>query len=137
MALNKVKRRYMSSIHFLPDRKNQESLHLLSWITSESRSLRTNHIMRNLSLKSAVSLSIFFSGFLCAQTPRMEITVERQAKDSVQVTSPQHVFHSGDLIRFRFKPSFDGYLYVMDQSTSGKYIILYPAKDAQATNHIE
>ena len=93
--------------------------------------------MRSRSLKSAVSLSIFFSGFLYAQTPRMEITVERQAKNTVEVTSPQHVFHSGDLIRFRFKPSFDGYLYVMDQSTSGKYIILYPAKDAQATNHIE
>ena len=81
---------------------------------------------------------LFLANQLHAQTPRMEITVERQVKgDKVEVTSPQHVFRSGDLVRFRFKPSFDGYLYVMDRSTSGKYLVLYPAKDAQETNHVE
>lgn len=77
------------------------------------------------------------SGLLFAQTSQTQITVERQVKGGVQVTSPQHVFHSGDLVRFRFKSSFDGYLYVMDQSTSGKYLVLFPAKDAPDTNHIE
>jgi hypothetical protein len=76
-------------------------------------------------------------GSLRGQTPHMEITVERQAKDKVEVTSPQHVFHSGDLVRFRFKSSFDGYLYVMDQSTSGKYLLLFPAKDTQDSNQVE
>jgi hypothetical protein len=75
---------------------------------------------------------------LHAQTPHMQITVERQAKDrKAEVTSPQHVFHSGDLVRFRFRSSFDGYLYVMDQSTSGKYLLLFPAKDAQEANRVE
>ncbi|QNI32847.1 DUF4384 domain-containing protein [Alloacidobacterium dinghuense] len=83
---------------------------------------------------SAVSQNLLYA----QQTPRMEIRVERQTKDkNVEVTSPQHVFRSGDLVRFRFKPSFDGYLYVMDQSTSGKYIVLYPGKDAQDTNRVE
>jgi hypothetical protein len=67
----------------------------------------------------------------------MELTVERQVKENVEATSPQHVFHSGDLVRFRFKPSFDGYLYVMDNSTSGKYLLLYPPKDAQDANRVQ
>jgi hypothetical protein len=90
-------------------------------------------------LTSALFLSqlISFSRGLSAQTPHMEITVERQVKDHSEVTSPQHVFHSGDLVRFRFRASFDGYLYVMDRSTSGKYLLLYPAKDAQNANQVE
>jgi Domain of unknown function (DUF4384) len=108
---------------------------------SESWSLTNQTMRRNLFLTLILALafssSMFFADPLCVQTPRMEITVERQAKDHVEVTSPQHVFHSGDLVRFRFKPSFDGYLYVMDQSTSGKYILLYPAKDAQDTNRVQ
>jgi hypothetical protein len=94
-------------------------------------------LLQTSTLALCLPLSAFFSSLLHAQTPRMEITVERQVKESVEATSPQHVFHSGDLVRFRFKPSFDGYLYVMDQSTSGKYLLLYPAKDSQDANHVE
>jgi hypothetical protein len=83
-------------------------------------------------LLSPSSFSVLF-----AQSPHTQITVERQVKGGVQVTSPQLVFHAGDLVRFRFKSSFDGYLYVMDQSTSGKYLLLFPAKDAPDANHIE
>lgn len=83
-----------------------------------------------------LSSSSFFS-VLFAQSLHTQITVERQVKGGVQVTSPQRVFHSGDLVRFRFKSSFDGYLYVMDQSTSGKYLLLFPAKDGPDANRIE
>ncbi len=95
------------------------------------------HLLHTTTLTLVLLLVIFFPSLLCAQVPRMEITVERQVKNNVEVTSPQHVFHSGDLVRFRFKPSFDGYLYVMDQSTSGKYLLLYPAKDSQDENRVE
>jgi len=94
-------------------------------------------LLHSSTLTLLLPLSMLLSSFLHAQTPRMEITVERQVKENVEVTSPQHVFHSGDLVRFRFKPSFDGYLYVMDQSTSGKYLLLYPAKDARDANRVE
>lgn len=78
-----------------------------------------------------------FIDFLQAQTPRVELIVERQTKQNVEVTSPQHVFHLGDLVRFRFKSTFDGYLYVMDKSTSGKYILLYPTTEGQDKNYVE
>lgn len=97
--------------------------------------------MKRLSLynsaRNLLLLGTLFSGLLRAQTPHMQITVERQVKDRIEVTSPQHVFGEGDLVRFRFKSSFDGYLYVMDQSTSGKYLLLFPAKDSPDTNHVD
>ena len=73
---------------------------------------------------------------LCAQDARMRIVLEKRVGKSVQQTSPQHVFAAGDNVRFRFRSSFDGYLYVMDQSTSGKYLVLFPASGVAETNRI-
>jgi len=95
------------------------------------------HFIRVVLLSLCILLSASSSGILLAQSPHTQITVERQVKGGVQVASPQLVFHSGDLVRFRFKSSFDGYLYVMDQSTSGKYLLLFPAKDAPDANRID
>jgi Domain of unknown function (DUF4384) len=95
------------------------------------------HFICVIILTLCILLSASSFGVLFAQSPHTQIIVERQVKGGVQVTSPQLVFHSGDLVRFRFKSSFDGYLYVMDQSTSGKYLLLFPAKDAPDANRIE
>jgi hypothetical protein len=93
---------------------------------------------RSCVIASALCVLLSASSFvLFAQSPHTQIVVERQVKGGVQVTSPQLVFHAGDLVRFRFKSSFDGYLYVMDQSTSGKYLLLFPAKDVPDSNRIE
>ena len=35
-------------------------------------------------------------------------------------------FHSGDRIRFAFEPSVDGYLYVVQQGSSGRWTVLFP-----------
>ncbi|WP_215601614.1 DUF4384 domain-containing protein [Paracidobacterium acidisoli] len=67
----------------------------------------------------------------------MGIVVEQQAGNKVEVKNPQHIFHAGDLVRFRFRSSFDGYLYVMDQSTSGKYLLLFPVQEVQNANRVE
>jgi hypothetical protein len=71
-----------------------------------------------------------------AQNARMEIVLERRVGRSVQITNPQHVFRSGDFVRFRFKPSFDGYLYVMDKATSGKLVSLFPGRDGNNSNQV-
>jgi hypothetical protein len=101
------------------------------------RSRSRRHFICVIVLTLCIVLGGSSFGILFAQNPHTQITVERQVKGGVEVTSPQLVFHSGDLVRFRFKSSFDGYLYVMDQSTSGKYLLLFPAKDAQDANRIE
>jgi hypothetical protein len=70
------------------------------------------------------------------QPQKMEIVLEMQVGKTARVVNPQHVFKTGDLVRFRFKSSFDGYLYVTDQTSSGKYLTLFPSDKAGAANHI-
>jgi hypothetical protein len=68
---------------------------------------------------------------------RMELTLERQAGDAWRVEDPGLVFSQDDRVRFRFHTNFDGYLYVMNQATSGDYQILFPRQDTGQQNRIE
>ena len=68
---------------------------------------------------------------------RMEITLERQEGAAWKVVDPGFVFETGDRMRFRFRASFDGYLYVMDYGTSGKYSVLFPRDETGRENRIE
>jgi hypothetical protein len=74
----------------------------------------------------------------CAQQPgqnqqqeqQMRIVVEQQTGSAFRIVSPQHIFKTGDMIRFRVTSSADGFLYVSDRAASGKYSELFPAKGA-------
>ncbi len=76
-----------------------------------------------------------------AQNPndrhRMEITLERQEDSHWVVIDPGLVLESGDRVRFRFRASFDGYLYVMNQGTSGNYELLFPRQETGEHNKIQ
>lgn len=50
---------------------------------------------------------------------------------------PGLIFSQGDHVRFRFRTNFAGFLYVMNQSTSGKYETLFPRSDTGSENRIE
>jgi hypothetical protein len=65
---------------------------------------------------------------------RMEITVERKEGQAWKAVDPALVLASGDVVRFKFKPSFDGYLYVTDYGTSGKYTLLFPRQETGQKN---
>lgn len=71
-----------------------------------------------------------------AQAQKMEVVLEQQVGKTARVVNPQHVFKTGDLVRFRFRANFDGYLYVTDQASSGKYLKLFPGVKAGADNRI-
>jgi len=73
-----------------------------------------------------------------SQTPeRMEIVVEKKGPGGVTAMDPGHVFEPGELVRFRFKTNFRGYLYVLDRSTSGKSILLFPKEETGRDNHVQ
>lgn len=74
---------------------------------------------------------------IAADLQKMEVSVERKIGDRIERMDPNHVFEPGDMVRFRFKPSFDGYLYVMDHSTSGRYVLLFPKEETGLENRIE
>jgi hypothetical protein len=73
-----------------------------------------------------------------AENPqRMEITLEKKVGTKGAVVDPGHVFEPKDLVRFRFKPNFDGYLYVMNRGTGGSFTLLFPRADIGTDNRIE
>jgi Domain of unknown function (DUF4384) len=67
---------------------------------------------------------------------RMEIRLERLDGDTWRIIDPGLVLAQNDLVRFRFQTNFDGYLYVMNQSTSGKYEQLFPREETGRDNQI-
>lgn len=67
---------------------------------------------------------------------RMEITLERFDSNKWKVVDPRSILAQNDHVRFRFRSNFDGYLYVMNQATSGKYEQLFPHADTGNNNQI-
>jgi len=104
-------------------------------------------------LKQATAAFVLLASFLTvplgAQTKslgsgpqRMEISLDRRAQGSHEgsgwkAVDPGLVFSQGDHVRFRFRANFAGYLYVMIQSTSGKYETLFPREDTGEQNQVE
>ena len=67
----------------------------------------------------------------------LEITLERKtANGKVEPMASDHVFATGDVIRFRVTSGFDGYLYVMDQGSSGQFRTVFPSTDAGSDNRL-
>ncbi len=69
--------------------------------------------------------------------PALEITLERRLADNkAEPVGSDHVFQTGETVHFRVKSGFDGYLYVMDQGTTGLFATVFPAADAGADNRV-
>lgn len=69
--------------------------------------------------------------------PTLEIELERKLPDGkVGPESPTHVFATGDTIRIRVTSDYDGYLYVMDQGTSGHFSTVFPSLAAGSDNQV-
>jgi hypothetical protein len=67
---------------------------------------------------------------------RMEIQLERMDGSAWRTIDPGLVLAQGDRVRFRFRTNFDGYLYVMNHSTSGQYEQLFPREETGTDNRI-
>jgi hypothetical protein len=92
-------------------------------------------------------LSLLMAGFARSQSapPQpppataiglLDITVERKRDGKVEDMSPTHVFEPGDVIRLRLVSRYQGFLYVMDQGTSGRFSTVFPSTDAGSDNRI-
>ena len=68
---------------------------------------------------------------------RLEIVLEKKAKESWQAVDPGTVFLQNDLLRFRVTANFSGYLYVLNHGTSGDYTLLFPRAETGQENRIE
>ena len=68
---------------------------------------------------------------------KISVTVERKTGDKVERMDPAHVFATGELVRFRFQANFPGYLYVLNHSTSGRDVLLFPKEETGLDNRID
>jgi hypothetical protein len=66
----------------------------------------------------------------------LEIAIEQQIGGQSVPMAPKHVFDSGDTIRVRVTSHFDGYLYVMDQGTSGRFSTVFLSAAAGNDNQV-
>jgi hypothetical protein len=66
----------------------------------------------------------------------MEIVLERREAGAWRGVDPGLVLEQNDRVRFRFHTNFNGYLYVMNQSTSGTYAMLFPSEQTGRENRI-
>jgi len=82
-------------------------------------------------------MPVFLTGQGATGVSLISIVLEQKSGDAVQTVDPAHVFAGGDTLRFRLKPSVDGYLYVLDLNTSGKYEVLFPRAETGNDNRIE
>jgi hypothetical protein len=57
---------------------------------------------------------------------RYDLILEKKDGNTPRTVDPAHIFNDGDLIRFRLRPGVNGYLYVLNHGSSGKYEQLFP-----------
>jgi hypothetical protein len=94
-------------------------------------------------IAGALSVTAVIGTALMAQTHtmtqgthRIELQLERLEQGAWRTVDPGLVLAQGDRVRFRFRTNFDGYLYVMNQSTSGKYEQLFPREETGQENQV-
>ena len=52
--------------------------------------------------------------------------VQLRADETESDVDPDTTFHSGDRVRFAFEPNIDGFLYVVQEGSSGRWNMLFP-----------
>ncbi|MBI2685970.1 MAG: DUF4384 domain-containing protein [Acidobacteria bacterium] len=72
-----------------------------------------------------------------AAQQRLEIAIEKRDAGAWKTMDPGHVFKEGDQLRFRFKSNQPGYLYVVNEGTSGQQSTLFPSEEAGTDNKVE
>ena len=76
----------------------------------------------------------------CQAQPKrsqIEVTLERKDGKVWKPVEPNLVLESGDVVRFRFKSTFKGYLYVTNYGTSGQYALLFPGEATGRKNLVQ
>src|SRR3954464_11535104 len=74
---------------------------------------------------------------LAAQSQSVEIVLERSESGAWKTIDPGLVLAQGNLVRFRFRTTFDGYLYVINSGSSGAQSLLFPGDATGRNNRVQ
>jgi hypothetical protein len=59
--------------------------------------------------------------------PGLRYKIVQQAQSGMEIAAdPDRMFRSGDRVRFDFESNVDGYLYVVQEGSSGRWSVLFP-----------
>ncbi|MCC6588967.1 MAG: DUF4384 domain-containing protein [Bryobacterales bacterium] len=87
----------------------------------------------------AVFLGLAGATLLAAAEPPMhnvEVTLERFEANTWRAIDPRMVLKPKEEVRFQFRSTFDGYLYVLNRTPAGDYMWIYPSADAGTDNRV-
>jgi hypothetical protein len=88
-------------------------------------------------MRRALLIAVLAPITILAQTQSMEIVLERSEGGAWKGIDPGLVLKSGELVRFRFRATFDGYLYVINSGTSGSQSLLFPGDATGRNNRVQ
>ncbi len=71
-----------------------------------------------------------------ARPSQLTIHLEQLRGEHTIPVRPEHVFEHDDVVRFRINSSVDGYLYAVDQGSSGQYSVLFPSASSSTGNAV-
>ena len=93
--------------------------------------------MKTISLLLLSALASCWAAQAPVKTQWMDIILERQQASLWTAVEPGLVLNQGDIIRFRFRSNFDGYLYVTNRGSSGAEMLLFPREETGKANRIQ
>jgi hypothetical protein len=67
---------------------------------------------------------------------RIDLVLEKKEGTSSRTVDPNYVFSAGDKVRFRLKSAVNGYLYVIDQGSSGLWQQLFPRDELTQSRRV-
>ncbi len=88
-------------------------------------------------LAGAAALAFTLAAAPSSAPRRIEVVLEQWSGQNWKAIDPGRVLRQGDRVRFRFTSDFDGYLYVTNLGTSGRYELLFPTADTGSENRVE
>jgi hypothetical protein len=96
-------------------------------------------LMRPVVLSAALAIALLSATPQSSATDvrKVEVVLEKWISQTWQPIDAGYVLKQGDKVRFRFSSNFDGYLYVTNLGTSGRYELLFPRSDTGAENEVK
>ncbi len=67
----------------------------------------------------------------------VDIQLERRKDGKVEAMDAGHVFQPGEIVRLKLTSHYDGFLYVLDQGTSGAFSTVFPSAQTGSDNRIQ
>jgi hypothetical protein len=85
----------------------------------------------------AVATLLFAQIASFAETRKIEVIVELAKGEEWHTVDARTVFEGDQQIRFRFRSSAAGYVYVLDETSSGEFVWLFPDAESGLNNQVQ